>query len=167
MVEQLKEVGVMVAGYQKRTKALRRGKSMFDAMRPTGSVAVIVAWYEISDCDPPADVYRVKAGPPHILAWSDYLRDVFPEMRQAATAYDRTGHLRHSNPIFEYRRKYTGGHGLGYFLKGGGLYDTAWVIRKWPIGKWSMDPICLALAKGRFHFSYDENRMITDNEQKS
>ncbi len=140
---------------------------MFDMMRPPGSVAVIVAWYEISDCDPPADLYRVNKGDPHILAWSTYLRDSFPEMRQAAIAYERTYHLRISNPVFEYRRKYAGGLGLGYFLKAGGIYDTGWTIRKWPISQWSTDMICEALATGRFHFSYDENRMTMDNGQKS
>ena len=159
--------GVMVAGYMKRTEALKRGKTMFDFMRPAGSVAVIVAWYEISDCDPPADYFNVKCGPTHLLAWSDFERDSFPEMRRAAESYERAYHLRLFDRGAEYRRKYADGHGAGNFLKRGGFYDTGWKIRKWLITKWSMDEICLALAKGRFHFSYDENRVITDNKQKS
>jgi hypothetical protein len=63
--------------------ARERGKAALNP--PPWAKAVIVAYKEHDECDSMTDYFATSKGETWILAWSKHTKDLFPEMRKAAT----------------------------------------------------------------------------------
>lgn len=111
-----------------RDHRLALGKKLLAERMPAGTAAVIIAEYEIDDCDIMTDYFSTKTGRRVILAFSTHKRDLFSEMRKAAALLPETAHLATAGPEAEHREKYS--MGSGYYLKAGGSYSTGWTVSK-------------------------------------
>lgn len=104
------------------------GREWIEKNKPGNAVAVIVAEYEIDDCDTMTDYFNVKRGRRVLLAWSRHNRNLFSEMRKAAARFDRTAELADAPKSAEHRDNYA--RGAGNYLKAGGHYSSGWTVRK-------------------------------------
>lgn len=111
-----------------RDQRLTLGQQLLAERMPAGTVSVIIAQYEINDCDSMTDYFATKTGRSVILAFSSHKRDLFSEMRKAAALLPETAHLATAGPEAEHREKYS--MGSGYYLKTGGSYSTGWNVSK-------------------------------------
>ena len=145
-------------------RLIQKGKELVAKYIPADAKALIVAIYEIDDCDSQADYYATKYGERVVLGWSKHTRDIFSEMRKCAGKIKETEHLvmppeinnngEHKNkdnkswfhPVDEHREKYS--MGAGYYLKAEDRYSTGWKIQKHRNSKgvWD-DSIYISLAR--------------------
>lgn len=105
---------------------------------PADAQAVIIAEYELNNCDSQTDYFNTKTVKTVILAFSNKTREDFKEMRKAALNYAATEELATAPKNAEHREKYS--MGKGYYLKDGNCYSTGWEIKKRPITGTSNDP---------------------------
>jgi hypothetical protein len=123
-----------------------KGRELFAKHIPETAKALIVAEYEVDDCDLQTDYFATSTQKTVILGWSKHKRDLFGEMRKHADKIPETSHLStapatNSNrepktennkswwhPSDEHREKYSMGH--GYYLKATGRYSSGWRITK-------------------------------------
>lgn len=168
-IEELKQKRTEKLGTQRLEQELREqqcqarielGKAIFTEKRPDWAKAVIVAEYEVDNCDLQTDYFNTVTKKVLILAWSKHTRDIFSEMRKAAKNAPETEHLAISpdvnqngekrteenkewwHPSDEHREKYS--MGAGYYLKASGRYSTGWKVEKWPLplsGSFWMDKL--------------------------
>ena len=64
-----------------------------DVPRPPWAQAIIIAEYDEDDCDMMSDYFNHRTTRTVVLAWSKHTRDLFSEMRKAATRFPATTHL--------------------------------------------------------------------------
>jgi len=133
-----------------RQVRIDRGKGIFEEKRPDWAKAIIVAEYEVDNCDLQTDYFSTKTTKVLLLAWSKHTKDLFSEMRKAAKNAPETEHLATPpdvdnngekmtkdniewwHPKDEHREKYS--MGAGYYLKDSGRYWTGWKVEKWSLG---------------------------------
>lgn len=135
----------MKQAQEERRRALREAaqaeSDWRDSIRdkvPADAQAVIIAEYELDNCDSQSDYFDTKTAKTVILAFSTKTREDFREMRKAALNYAATEGLATAPKGAEHREKYS--MGKGYYLKDGNCYSTGWLIRKRPITGTSNDP---------------------------
>lgn len=142
---------------------ISKGKELFKKHIPAEAKAVIVAIYEVDDCDSMTDYFATHSEDYVVLGWSKHKRDLFSEMRKYADVIPETAHLKTApdvdsngerktdrnkdwwKPGDEHREKHSMGH--GYYLKAAHRYDTGWTVRKEVLSDWSMERIYISLAK--------------------
>lgn len=146
-----------------RAEQEARGRELAEKYIPPGAKAVIVAVYEVSECDLTTDYFGTRSAEYVILGFSSHTRNVFSEMRKYAEVIPETAHLsippdvdengekktdsnkEYWTPADEHRENWAGGH--GFYLKAGDRYDTGWEIRKEPLADWNREKIHISLAK--------------------
>ena len=127
------------------TAAYNKTKARFEALKPAGAKAVIIAEMHEDQSDLQTDYHGHTVTRQILLAWSKHTRDVFPEMRKAAAKYEPTAYFATPptvnkndeerteknktwwHPKDEHRRKYS--MGAGYFLNAG-HGNHGWTIKK-------------------------------------
>jgi len=169
-----------------RQEKIDKGKKLYDNLKPVTAKAIIIAEYEIDDCDSMTDYYNTKTGDQMILAWSNHTRDIFSEMRKAAAKFTETKHLATAtdvnrngekltesnkswwHPADEHREKYS--MGAGYYLKSSHRYSSGWTVNKMTLGHY-MESIYILLADGKHKLQEVETKPIkpgiTANEEKN
>lgn len=151
-------------GQEQTGRDFEKGKAIIEANKPAWAKSVIVAQFEIDDCDMQSDHFNTKTDRTILLAWSKHELDLFPEMRKAALNCDvkevqaladtpdinRNGDKRTDtnknwwSPSDEHREKYS--MGAGYYLKKQSRYSTGWKIKKRPLS-WGTDELYRAVGK--------------------
>lgn len=130
-------------------RLIEKGKELFAKVIPTEAKSIIVATYEVDDCDLQSDYFSTKTTKTVVIGWSKHNRDIFSELRKAAANFEPTKELaipstvdrsenpkteqnaKYWHPSDEHREKYS--MGAGYYL-GSDRYRTGWKIRKENIG---------------------------------
>jgi hypothetical protein len=95
---------------------------------PADAKAILVAVEEIDDCDVQTDYFNTKRGRVVILGFSRHGKDLFSEMRKAASNFKETEHLADAPASAEHREKWS--MGAGYYLKATDRYSTGWKVEK-------------------------------------
>ena len=98
------------------------------ASRPSWAKSALFAVYEVSECDYMTDYFATSTKRVVFLAWSRTTKDMFAEMRKAATLFPETASLASEGKSAEHREKYS--MGAGYYLKASGRYSDGWKVRK-------------------------------------
>lgn len=110
------------------------GAALFQTLCKPDTAAVIVARWQVDDCDIQTDYFNVKddATQSYVLALSGHKRQLFAEMRKAVAGMTNPPpdllRLAEKNQDFEHRENYSGGSGM--YLKAGRTYGTGWSVSK-------------------------------------
>jgi len=107
--------------------------------------ALIMAYEHINDSDLMTDYWGHKTVSTVVLGASKHKRNLFPELRKAASKFEMTRHLVVENEEFEHRENYS--MGAGTYLKDGHSDSTGWSVEKNCYVKWDSDEIAISLAK--------------------
>lgn len=133
---------------------MRIGKILYDQFRSEKAKAIVVAFYERDDSDSQSDYFNTKKDRAtfQLLSWSTHTRNLFSEMRKAATgaakAFPDIAHLAKNDPEAEHRENYSGGGGM--YLKKGRTYGDGWVIEKWELNSYRLNDIYELLGRGNY-----------------
>lgn len=114
---------------QEHERIAQIGAERLQALIPTDAKAVIVAHLEEDESDPYTDYFSSRTVRTVILAFSTHQRNIFSEMRRAATHFDETVHLAEENKDYEHRKNWS--MGQGYYLAT--HRRSGWRIEKDPI----------------------------------
>lgn len=126
-----------------RLNAIAKGKNIITGI-PNGVKAVIIGELMVDDSDSQTDYFACHTEKVIYLAFSNHTRDLFEEMRKAATNSNETSHLIAEE---EHREKYSGGQ--GYYI---GAYRSGWRISKRKISTdpGTLEALQLAAGEGRY-----------------
>ncbi len=116
---------------------------------PSNIVSVIVAQLKEDESDGQTDYFASKTIKTVYLAFSIHNRDLFSEMRKAATNFDETVNYSIKDDSFEHRENYSGGS--GYYL--GKSKYSGWIIKKIDISHQlpkMLEKFQIAAFEGRF-----------------
>lgn len=103
-------------------------QKQIDAIRPSWVQSCIIATMQHDKCDSMSDYFHVSDGRAVLIGWSKHKRNLFPELRKAAAAFEETAALAEAGPDAEHRENYS--MGAGTYLKDGSRYDTGWQVKK-------------------------------------
>lgn len=131
---------------------------------PNSAKAVIVAHFKEDKSDMQSDYFAHHTVKTVYLAYSSHTRDLFPEMRKAASRFNQTSHLTDAPEAWEHREKYS--MGSGYYL--GESHHHGWEIRKATLYRDAdeLNKLYIAAAEGRY-FCEAHTETGNDHEQES
>lgn len=139
-----------------------KGEKMFNKMKPNWAEAAIIAELHEDKSDSMTDYFAHNTKRRVLLAWSKHTRNLFPEMRKAASNWHKTKHLAAANDDFEHRENYSGG--AGYYLKDGHSHRDGWAIKKISLD-WSghLDKIYMMLGSDDYTAAVDIEEQETED----
>lgn len=111
-----------------REQAVLEWQARLDAIRPSWATACIVAQRVVDESDTMTDYFATRTAEEIVLAWSKHNRNLFSEMRKAATLSAHTQHLSDGPKSVEHREAWSMGD--GYYLKDGLRYSDGWRVCK-------------------------------------
>ena len=123
----------LAAECEERETQLLANVALLTSCMPAGAVGLVIARYEVDDCNCMADHFGVKTTRNAAIGWHFSSRDSFSVMRRCAEAFPETAHLgMDAAPSVEHREHYAGGS--GNYLKAGHRWGTGWrveIMRNW------------------------------------
>ena len=121
---------------EEKNRLTEIGKAIFEAAKPAGAEAVIIARLMKDNSDPMSDYHASSAEQTVILAWSFNKRENFDEMRKAGQTFEPTKEFCEGFNLkkYEHRDNYTGGN--GYWI--GSYRHSGWQLKKVPFSEYSL-----------------------------
>jgi hypothetical protein len=139
--------------------ARERGKRLFAEHMPKDCKAVIIAELKKDESDSMTDYFHGSTQRTVILAFSNHERDVFSELRKAATRYEETKHLEHDHysvRVFINENFYSNG---SYYRKG---EYSHWHQKLEPKEEFTSDRAArdyIAAQEKPYSISFEENKV--------